>query len=190
MRVFSGVIGTLLLLVGIVPVEARPGQPSAKTLYLLEDDKHEQWCAFREEREWKAEVESVSALVVATATYVDGRLSVLEVTQQDEAGDWIVYDHYSLDQSGRISKLKRTINVLPGDRSEDEVFLMVSGSPKKESAARRKLSTGEPVSGPDVWLPDVPIKTRIEAFPFFPLINSAGTELRSKAKSCAQASQP
>ena len=188
MRIFCGVVASLLLLVGVVPVEARPGQPSAKTLYLLEDDKHDQWCAFREETEWKAEVEALSALVVATANYVDRHLSAVDVTEQDEAGDWIVYDHYSLDHTGQISKLKRTINLLPGDRSENDVFLMVSGTPKKESAASRKLSTGEPVSGADVWLPNVPITTRVEAFPFFPLISSPGTE--SKAKSCVQVSHP
>jgi hypothetical protein len=178
MRIFWGVTITLLFLC----------QHVAKTLYLLEDNKHAQWCAFHEEAEWKAEVESLSALVVATANYVDGRISAVNVTEQDEAGDWIVYDHYSLDQSGRISKLKRTINVLPGDRSEDEVFLMVSGAPKKEGAASRKLSTGEPVSGADAWLPDVPITTHIKAFPFFPLIASPGTE--PKAKSCVQVSHP
>jgi len=180
------VIATLLLLVGLLPIQGKAGQPVAKTLYLLEDNKHQQWCAFRDEREWKTEVESLSALVVATAEYVDGRLSAVDVTHQDEAGDWIVYDHYSLDQSGKISKLKRTINVLPGDRSENEVFLMLSGTPKKESAASRKLSTGEPASKADVWLPDVPITTRVEAFPFSSLIGSSGAE--SKAKSCVQVS--
>ena len=188
MRIFSGVTTTLLFL-SLLPMQARPSQHVAKTLYLLEDGKHEQWCAFREEAEWKAEVESLTALVVATANYVDGRISAVNITQQDEAGDWIVYDHYSLDENGRILKLKRTINVLPGDRSEDQVFLIASGSPKKQSTAARRLSSGEPLSDSKEWLPDLPIATRIQEIPFFPLIGSQSLETWSKGKSCVSVPQ-
>jgi len=35
-------------------------------------------------------------MIVGTAEYKSGRLVAVNVTEQDESGDWIVYDHYSM----------------------------------------------------------------------------------------------
>jgi hypothetical protein len=183
MRFLSGIAVTVFLL-GLVPAECQSHQPVTKTLYLLQDEKNEQWCAFGDESEWKGEVNARSAMTVATVDYVNGSISAVSVTEQDEAGDWIVYDHYFFNESGAISKLKRTINVLPGDRGEDEVFLMAEGVARKQSIVIRKLSTGEPASTPSDWLPEVPIATRIEALPFFPLIGSQGLKAWPKGRYC------
>jgi hypothetical protein len=189
MRVLRHGSVALLLFLGFMPTEAKPGQHAVETLYLLKDRKHEQWCAFRDQRQWRASVDSLSASVVATADFVDGRISAVEVTEQDETGDWIVYDHYSLAENGRISKLKRTVNSLPSDRSDSEIFQIANGVAQKESTASRKLSNGEPVTRSTALYPDPPIVTSIQSFPFFPLLAATRLEDNS-SKSCVHVRDP
>ena len=108
-------LSAVSLLSSLLTREAAAEPESKRLLYLLEDAKHEQWCAFSKESAWKTEVNSLSATTVATVEYLNGRISTIKVAKESEAGDWIGYDHYFLDQSEAIRKLNRTINSLPGD---------------------------------------------------------------------------
>ena len=180
----------ILALFGCVFAKAEPPK-SAKKIYLLADTEHQQWCAFSSEATWKSEVKSLSSMRVTTVDYVDGRVTTIRVTEEDETGDWIVYDHYSLDESGMLRKLKRTINVLPGDRSEEQVFLIQGEKSRKQSSTSRTLSTGKPISPSKDWLPEVPIVTSLHVFPFSPLLDAEKLdEIRSKGKACVRVDRP
>jgi len=155
-----------------------------QSMYLLEDVPGQRWCAYRSQAAWKSAVDSLQALGVATVEYRNEHSSAVNFTQQDEAGDWIVYDRYSLGENGRLNQLRRKINIIPGDVSEEQVFEINDERANKISTVRRKLSTGKIDGNPrDVWLPDLPVITTLQAFPFSSLLNKRSAVL-SKGKDC------
>ena len=172
-----------LALAGVLLVQCDSGVDAvSEKVYLLEDASNQEWCIYTNEREWKADVELRGAMKVATVDQVNGRITWIRVTEQDETGDWIVYDTYSLDANARMSRIKRTANILPGDRSEERIFLVRAGRAVGESSATRRLGTGEPFRAAENWLPNVPIVTSVEALPFSPLIEAERlTTLRSQS---------
>jgi hypothetical protein len=184
MRIENVATSGILVLLSSMFMQGGSPQTAAKTIYLLEDAEHQQWCAFSSESGWKSQVNSLSAMRVATVDYVNDHISVVHITEEDETGDWIVYDHYSFDKSGALQKLKRTMNILPGNRSEEQVFLVQDGKTIKQSTISRDLSTGKPTAPSNDWLPDVPIITSVQAFPFSSLIGSKRLEIWSKGKAC------
>jgi hypothetical protein len=167
-------------------------QAAGSRLFLLEDAEHHQWCAYGSESEWTSEVKSLTAMVVATLEYSGGRVAKISITEEDESGDWVIYDHYLIGDKGEIRELKRTINILPGDRSEEETYLVLNGKAKKESSNSRKLSTKEVLPAPQEqknWLPNVPIITRLQDFPFTALITGKHAESASSSKVCVPVKQ-
>src|SRR3954465_7773238 len=114
-----------------------------QSMYLLEDAQGQRWCAYRSQAAWKSAVDSLQALDVARVEYRNEHSSAVNFTQQDEAGDWIVYDRYSLGENGRLNQLRRKINIIPGDVSEEQVFEINDERANKISTVRRKLSTGK-----------------------------------------------
>jgi len=187
MRGPTAILTGVLFLLSVVVVNAALAQSTGKRLFLVEDAEHHRWCAYRSESEWTSEVKSLTAMIVGMLEY-----SGDHVTEEDEAGDWTVYDHYVIDDKGQISGLKRTINILPGDRSEDETYVMLDGKPKKQASNSRRLSTKEALPGQKekVWLPDVPIITRVQDFPFVSLILQKHPEFSSNSKVCVPVKQP
>lgn len=162
-------------------------QSKAAKIFFLEDTRNSQWCAFHSEATWKAAVESARAMTVGTLIYSGKHLSQIFLTETDESGDWIVYDHYLVDSHGRIVKLSRTINVLPGDRSVLQTFSIGGGKVTKISTTAKQLGTGKTLISPKpVWLPEVPIETSIRMFSFASLIRRPG--LRTATRTCVHAS--
>jgi hypothetical protein len=178
-----------LLVTCLLASDGRPQSESKRTLYVLEDRVGRQWCAYSEEAAWRNEVQSLSAMVVATVDYANGHISAVWVTEEGESGDWIVYDHYFVTDSGAICRLERTVNVLPGDRSEKGVFLIQNGRTTKQSTASLRLTTGKPIPPSDELLPNVPVVTNVNDFPFSSLIDKKGVEAWSMGKACVKAGQ-
>lgn len=157
-----------------------------KQLFLLEEPIQMQWCAYNNESAWKSDVNRLGAIVVATLGYADDtlRVSKIDVTEADQAGDWIVYDNYALDENEHLRKLKRTINVSPGDRSEEEVYTIKDSRATKQASISRELSTGKTAGPEKVWLPEVPIITQLQNFPFASFIGKGHPEVWSTSKVC------
>ncbi len=143
-----------------------------KTVYLLQDAGNNRWCAFRSQAMWRSRVESLTANVTGNIDYVAGRVAEVGVSQADESGDWTVYDLYSVDETGKIRRLKRTINVLPGDRNVVQLFSIHNGQIRKLSSTSRVLSTMKLSKQPLPWLPDVPILASTGEFSFSSLLDS------------------
>ena len=181
MRALGTVIlaGVLLLLAsGYIS-----GQAKAAKVFLLEDTRSNQWCAYNNEAPWNTAVQDAGAMTVATLTYSDDRLSQIDVTETDESGDWTVFDHYFLNNRRQIVRLSRMINVLPGDRSVVQTFSISDEKATKTETTMKQLSTGKPLTSPKpVWLPDLAIRTEKRMFPFFPLLGRA--DLRTASKAC------
>lgn len=154
------------------------------TVYFLRDDSHKQWCGYASESQFKAQIQSLQALTVGGANYEDGHLSTVRVTETDETGDWAVNDEYTFDKSGKIQTLKRTINILPEDNSEEQFFIIRNEKAIKQRSTYRELSTGKATRKTVNWFHAPPVVTKIEAFPFSLLIDSKRIEVWSKGSAC------
>jgi hypothetical protein len=164
------------------------GQKGPREIPYLEDARSRQWCAFDTQSEWQAAVNNTRSMRVGTLIYPDGLLSEIHFNQEDEAGDYIVYDDYFVDARGSIVKLSRKINILPGRRSVVQVFSVMNGKAKKTGETATDLSTGEPLISPrPIWLPNLPIHTSIRAFPFSELVGKPG--LTNSTKTCVRAQE-
>ena len=161
-------------------------QSANKNVYLMEDDEHHQWCGYRTEAAWRSEVDAVSSSVFAIVDYANDHVASIRLTTGDTpgAGDWVVFDTYSLDANGKLRGLKRVMNVLPGDRSEHEEWLIQNGKATKQRSTTLSLETQKPAQRPDAELPRVPIITNVERFPFWPLTRDKGQEIVAKGKVC------
>lgn len=160
-------------------------QAKEEKLYLVGDEGHHEWCAYRSQSSWKSDVDKLSPARVGTLIYTVDDLSAIEVSEQDETGDWIVYDEYSLASNGELRGDQRRINILPGDRAVEETYEIHDGKAEKQSSTTRSLSTGKASATSETWLPGVPITTRVENFPFAALIKQRYSTLPSEAKVCA-----
>jgi hypothetical protein len=147
-------------------------QQANEKLFLLEDAPQQQWCIYRNEAEWRTDAELRQAMVVATVEHVSGRVAGVNVTEEDETGDWIVYDNYAIGPDGQPQSLKRTVNILPGERTEQLMFQLRAGKASEQSRATRQLGTDKPLLNAETWLPNVPIVTNIGSLPFARLIGA------------------
>lgn len=119
------------------------GNTSKGKVYFLRDDGGRRWCAYGNERLLKSRVQTLRAIVVGAASYESNVISVVELTEVDETGDWAVNDAYVLDRKGRITALTRTINIIPEETSERQVYRVVDGRAAKQSSSYRDLRTGK-----------------------------------------------
>ena len=78
--------------------------------------------------------------------------------------------------------------MLPGDRSEERVFLIQKGRTIKQSSKSHKLSTGRVTRPSDEGLPEVPIVTNVAAFPFSRLVDERYFRASETEKVCVQTS--
>jgi len=153
-------------------------------VYFLKDDSDKQWCAYASESRFKAQIESLKAVVVGGASYSDGRLLTVRVTETDETGDWAVNDEYTCDKSGKIQTLRRTINILPENSSEEQFFVIEKGRAVKQRSVYRELRTGKATGKSVNWFEAPPVITATEAFPFWPLLGARRDEVWSRGSVC------
>ena len=160
-------------------------QPVAKKVFFLEDVAAKQWCAFRDESAWRAAVQNARSMQVGVLIYSNNRLSQVDVTEEDETGDWAVNDRYSIDDRGRIARLSRTINVIPGDRSALQRFSIRDGKAKLAKTISKQLRTGKTLIDPAaVWLPQSQVTTNTKKFPFSALLESR--RIKTAGKFCVR----
>jgi hypothetical protein len=183
----TGVRRTLLLLLGFLATGHEALWAKGSKLFLAEDSQHQRWCAYVEESAWKSAVRSLSSLRVATAEFANDHLTALNFSQEDEAGDWAVFDRYSLGADGRPNRLERTINILPGNRRIKRVYLIEEGASRVLSTVTLELSTGKSAPPFEGWIPDLSVITDCRSFPFFDLLNRKRPEASRTGKVCTHA---
>lgn len=176
---------SVLLLLGSVSTNYAIGQTVLKQLFLLQDSVHQQWYAYRTETAWASEVKSLTSPVVASIEYTDGRVSKVSLTEEDEAADWIVYDAYVLNKKGAVDTLSRTLNILADDRRVEVTYAIKDGIAKEQAKTSRRLSTKEILLSQKDWLPDIPVVTRVQDFPFFPILGDKHPETWPRGRKCS-----
>ncbi len=169
MRVNVAIMSVAVTVAALAQIDSRC--QSHPRFYLLNDPVQHQWCIYQDESTWKKDVQDTRAMVVASVVE-DDDLTTIDVTEDDESGDWMVFDTYSFDGAGAPKSLKRVTNSLPEDLSDERVYAISDGTMALRSEVTRRLRTGQQVPSRDDWLPDVPIVARISDFPFAPLMNA------------------
>jgi len=163
-----------------------------KSFYVVNDEVNDRWCAYTSESEWRSRVDSpeTDARTLARLEYTKGRVSSIYVTNLDDpgAGDWTIFDLYSLDKSEKLRSINRTINVIPGSINELEIWAIQNGKPVKEST--RDPVSLKPVKPTNEWVPNVPIFGSVSAFPFWPLIHDRWQEILSRGSACVIVKRP
>ena len=99
------------------------------TIYFLGDESQRRRCGYGDASQWRDQARALGGSPVAgEVDYVDGRVSAVHVSETDESGDWAVSDECNAGGNGTLQRLKRTINIIPEDNSEEQVFLLASGT--------------------------------------------------------------
>ena len=159
----------------------------AREMFIINDSQHERWCAYRNKGESRSESQRMDSTVVAGVLYGDdGRVATVHVTEGDESGDWSVDDRYSLDKSGNMMALSRVIDSFILGITEEERFRIYGGKATRVSVVSRASRTGQsaqPLTGD--YLPDVPVITSVQSFPFWPIVRDKQREVWSKGRVCA-----
>jgi hypothetical protein len=150
--------------------QSRASHSKGRTLYFLKDDTRKEWCGYASEHRLRSAVQPLRAMVVGAADYTDGRVSAVHITEVDETGDWAVNDVYTLDENERIATLTRTINIIPEDTSEEQIFRMRDGKAIKQRSTYRELRTGNPTRNTVDWFEPPPVVTNTDTFHFWALI--------------------
>jgi len=157
---------------------------TGKTVYFLKDDSHKQWCGYASESRFKSQIQALVAMVVGGADYTNGRISRVRITETDETRDWAVNDDYTISNSGKIQSLKRIINILPENNSEEQLFLIQNGKAIKQRSIFHALGIGKTPQKSVDWFKASPVVTSIGEFPFSSLVESKRTEVWSKGDTC------
>jgi hypothetical protein len=161
-----------------------PAQTIVGNLYLLGQGDGT-WCGFSTERMWTSEKDSgTHVLLVGKLDYFRGRVAVIYVTSLAETGDWTTYDKYSLDNTGSISSLERTIEVPEGFKQE-QLWTIKNGHATEQKSLTLNLATNELVSEDKVSVSSPDVVTKLQEFPFWPLVRDHRQEIISKGKYCA-----
>jgi len=146
-------------------------QQSSQTIYIDEHPDSSQWCALQDSNSSDADIQNTRSLVVASANYISGRLSVIDINKEADSGDWIMFDHYVIDRSGNMVSLKRVFNSATDDASMIEIADFVSGKLILRSQTYKSLSAGAPLGSKDLtWIPKITIYPSIKKLPFARLL--------------------
>jgi hypothetical protein len=149
-------------------------QPGAD-IFFFKDAAHGQWCAFKSESEWRAEMGLIPPKIVGGIEYKDNRVSVVHVSEVDETADWRVYDSYTVTKDGKLDSLKRQITIPSESVNDEEVWVIRNGRATKQGGKTNTDSRGV--------LLNIPVVTSVQSFPFWPLSGKL-QEIREKGKVC------
>jgi hypothetical protein len=164
-------------------------QPSGGSLYLLGHDDGK-WCGFRTEQLWNAEKKSMAnVLQFGKVDYVNGRVTFVYVTIGDESGDWTTIDKYTLDKDEALTSLERTI-VIPDGLKQEQLWSIRNGHATEEKSTNRNLATNAVVPDGDITVPDTEeVITKMQNFPFWPLMREKRPDVLSKGRVCLDGKQ-
>lgn len=122
----------------------------------------------------RKDIDSVTALEVATVEYIDKHPRKISLTIEDppEAGDWMIDDIYILNEVGDVLSLERETRVLPGDAKRIEKFERLNGKLVRTSISTYSLTSGHPISSTQITFPKYSVSSSVSKFPFSGLLNS------------------
>ena len=133
-----------------------------------------EWCGYRSKEEWKAHA---SKVVWPLMGYFEKTSAGVQVNlrQQDSTSDWLVDDKYTLDSTGQITELRRTIFYFSDDERKETTYLIQGGRAIVTQNKAFSLKTSAPLKLPlpmdeyESWK----IYTRTADFPFSQLLKES-----------------
>ena len=93
-------------------------------------------------------------------------------------------DAYTMDDNERIASLTRTINIIPEDISEEQVFRIRDGKTTLQRNTYRDLRTSKPVQKTADWFEPLPVITDPHTFHFWALIARKRQAVWSDGEAC------
>ena len=163
----------MLFLLSSPVAQAMPSPtPTAKIYFVLYDAMKDQWCGYKDEKLWRADINNLGAYETASVEMVGQSPKVVKLTEADvpESGDWIVYDVYSLSDEGIVTALVRTTNVLSTDTSRREMFKLRGEKLVRTSQTVESLKSHHEITANKGWFPPVPIASKVTDLPFSALL--------------------
>jgi hypothetical protein len=148
-------------------------------IYVL-GDSDDRYCAFNRSDRWNSEKKSRAASEMGTLTYPNGNLGAIQLQYVDDTGDWSVDETYRLNSARQLISLSRIITVRDGDVHES--WLIKNGKATKQPSPKQSPA-------PD-FVPDLPVVTQLDDFPFWALIRDHEREIRSKGMACTAEGGP
>ncbi len=148
-------------------------QAAQRTMYFLRDDTRHQWCGYKSQTEWKTRLNETRSDVYGGVEYRGESADKIFVTEDDSTGDWAIIDEYGLNQKAEVESLKRTINYIPENESEEQIFRIRSGQATRIRSVLRTLRTGEvaPIQHEIYEFAAKSFPTSVHGLKFFPLMN-------------------
>ncbi len=123
--------------------------------------------------------------MAGSAEYAGRAVAIVRIEEWDETGDWDVADQYRLDAAQRLSELKRTIQIIPDNLREEELFRIRDGHAIKQRDERRDLRTGAATQSLSNWFDAPRAITDPKQFPFWTLITGQPNQTRTAGEVCA-----
>jgi len=151
---------------------AQDRPPEDFRVYMLigSDD---QSCVFTDSTKWKSEVQNRATEVTGELFFVKGKIAKIDLRFVDDSGDWSAHEIYHLAEPTRLVSMERTISVRDGD--EVQSWAIRNGRAVKQSSKRVPSNVD--------FVPDLPVITNPDDFPFWPLIKDIKA-VRAKGMAC------
>ena len=185
------ILFSLFVLISSAAAQVQPGGGINREIFLVENGNRLQWCAYASKSDSEIDRKVLNAMSVASVKYTNGRISAAEVTEWDESGDWNVDDEYTIDGSGTIQALTRTIDNFTEGITQEEKYKIQNGKATKEKSSAKDRRNGQPAEELSSYdFPTLPIITTVRGFEFFPLISDAGRRANSTGKACITVTRP
>ena len=143
-------------------------------------DSDDRYCAFSRADRWNSEMKTHAASETGTLTYSNGSLATIQLQYVDESGDWSVNETYRLDATKQLISLSRTVSVRDGD--EHESWLIKNGKAIRQPSAKQSPALD--------FVPDLPVVTQLNGFPFWELVRDHEREIRSTGTACTAEGGP
>lgn len=171
--------------------QARP-----EKLWLLEDTKKQQWCAYTDQQRWEAEREATDWRTAGTIDFTDGKVSRIFLTVPEDKGEWVVSDTYAVNPMGVIESLVRYTDQFKGGFFEKSAYWIEDT--QAVLLSREFLTPDDTVLPADPaakqdeashtyhghLLPDLKVWLHLVDFPFSAFLEKTHTEVWTTGRTC------
>ena len=165
---------TILILLACAELSFPSVQPvRSSKLFILQKSETGEWCSYADEKQWQSGIDQFGALEAVSVTFRGDRPKTIKIAESDtpEAGDWMAYDTYELDNAGHVASVTRETRMLPGDVSRIEIFHAREGKLVRTGVSYTSLTNGHVIVPRGLWFPTRPLIARRDLFPFHVLLD-------------------
>lgn len=168
-------------------------QVARRTLFILNDIRREQWCAYKDESRWRDTAVTLGARHNAEVDFVNRTPQTVVITLNADSGDWAVEDTYSLTPSESPRRLRRRILHEAGGFIEESVFAIENDRARLERRETKSAYSGQLMQSQResqyYFFPDFAIITRMRDFPFHSILTGEHPEVWTEDRVCVKSNE-